>query len=92
MVNTMTPYNDTEPKSGSFVRIFSEDVDEMELHWHRDRNDRTFTVEAGVGWKFQIDNYLPIDLVQGKSYFIGKDRYHRIWRGNDMLKIRITES
>ena len=70
----MTPYNDTEHKSGSFVRIFSEDVDEMELHWHRDRNDRTFTVEAGVGWKFQIDDYLPIDLVQGKSYFIVRQR------------------
>ena len=88
----MTPYNDTQKQSGSFVRIFSENVDEMELIWHRDRNDRTFTVETGVGWKLQIDDYLPIDLVQGESYFIGKDIFHRLWRGTDQLKIRITES
>lgn len=88
----MTPYNDTEPTSGSFVRIFSEDVDDIKLIWHRDKNDRTFVVESGVGWKFQIDNCLPINLIQGNSYFIAKDVYHRLWRGNAMLQIRITEA
>ena len=37
----MNPYIDNEKKSGSFTRIFSEDVNEEELVWHRDRKNRT---------------------------------------------------
>lgn len=88
----MHPYSDTEHNQGSFVRIFSKDLDELELIWHRDKNNRTFVVESGVGWKLQMDDDLPITLIQGNSYFIAKNIFHRLWRGNTMLQIRITEA
>lgn len=88
----MNPYNDSEKKSGSFTRIFSEDVDELELIWHRDRKNRTIQLLEGTDWKLQFDDCLPMKLEKNKFYYIEKDRFHRLWRGKGNLKIRITES
>ena len=88
----MTPYNDSERNSDSFIRIFSEDVDEMELVWHRDRKNRTVQVIEGTDWKLQFDDQLPISLEPNKFYYIEKERFHRIWRGKGNLKIKISES
>ena len=88
----MNPYIDNEKKSGSFIRIFSEEVNEEELVWHRDRKNRTVELLEGEGWKLQFDNALPIKLEKNKFYYIQKDTFHRIWRGKGDLKIKITES
>lgn len=83
MVN---PYDDI----GS-VRVFSENVLEEELVWHRDRADRVVTVLEGSGWKFQRDNELPFELHPGDMFFIEAFEYHRIIKGNNELKIKIEE-
>jgi quercetin dioxygenase-like cupin family protein len=46
-------------------------------------------VIEGNGWKFQLDNHLPINLTEGQVLLIPKGTYHRIFKGKDDLKIKI---
>ena len=72
-------------------RTFDEAIDEMELVWHRDKKDRLVKVIQSEGWKFQMDNELPIELKRGTELFIPKEVYHRVIKGNGELKIEIKE-
>lgn len=87
MVN---PYVETKTSS-HILREFDGDVDEQELVWHRDRNDREVTVVEGTGWKLQMDNELPKELMVGKLYNIKAMEYHRLIKGNGTLKLKIWE-
>ena len=80
----MNPYSDENS-----IRTFSKDVDEMDLIWHTDREDRKITVLEGKGWKFQKDNELPLELKEGNSIFIPKGIIHRVIKGETDLKINI---
>lgn len=81
-----------ETKTSSHIlREFDGDVDEQELVWHRDRNDREVTVVEGTGWKLQMDNELPKELMIGKLYNIKAMEYHRLIKGNGTLKLKIWE-
>ena len=73
------------------IREFSEVVDESELIWHRDKSDRELTVLQGEGWKLQLDNKQPVDLVKGKLYNIPKEEYHRLIKGTGNLLLQIWE-
>ena len=85
----MKPYKDKQLTETSKVRVFKSDVDSGELQWHRDREDRLVEVIEGNGWKFQLDNQLPINLNEGQVLLIPKGTYHRIFKGKDDLKIKI---
>ena len=80
----MNPYTDT-----SNIRTFSSDVDEMDLIWHRDDEDRTITILEGKGWQFQRDNELPLVLKEEDRIFIPKHQVHRVIKGTTDLKIKI---
>lgn len=81
-----------ETKTSSHIlREFDGDIDEQELVWHRDRNDREVTVVEGTGWKLQMDNELPKELMVGKLYNIKAMEYHRLIKGNGTLKLKIWE-
>lgn len=86
----MTTYKQTI-RHNKILREFSKDVDSHELVWHRDRKDRIVKVLEGKGWKFQLDNTLPITLTEGMIINIPKQTYHRIFKGTSTLKIEITE-
>ena len=58
--------------------MFSKDVDPMELVWHQDKEDREIEVLEGKGWKVQLDNKLPFELVKGDRIFITEGRIKRI--------------
>tara|TARA_Y100000385_G_C13017697_1_gene604646 strand:- start:200 stop:496 length:297 start_codon:yes stop_codon:yes gene_type:complete len=74
------------------IRIFSEDVNEDELVWHRDKEDRKVHVLEGIGWMLQLDNEEPVELEKGKGYyFIPKMVYHRIIKGEGSLTLEIEE-
>ena len=81
----MQPYKDD-----SNIRIFSKDVDPMELVWHQDKEDREIEVLEGKGWELQMDNELPFKLVSGDHIFIREGRIHRILKGTTDLKIKIN--
>lgn len=89
-ISSGNPYTQVE-EDGYFVREFSESVDPMELVWHRDRDDRAVTVLKGDGWKLQMDNELPREMMVGETYLIPAMEYHRILKGKDSLLIQIKE-
>ena len=70
-------------------RTFNSDVDEFELKWHRDKEDRKVTIIESTGWKYQTDNKLPIDLNEGDEIFIPKETFHRVIKGEGDLKIKV---
>ena len=92
MVN---PYDDTvahyTENVNTFIRIFNKNVDINELIWHRDRNNRNIIVKEGKGWKLQMDNELPQELIEDKQYRIEKEEYHRLIKGSGDLVLEITE-
>lgn len=71
------------------IRTFDSSVDEYELKWHRDREDRKVTIIESNGWKFQLDNSLPTTLKEGDQIFIPRDTFHRVIKGNGNLKIKV---
>ena len=84
----MNPYSERR-KDNLIVRTFSQDIDEKELVWHRDREDREVTVLEETDWQFQFDNELP--QVLKNTIFIPKNTYHRLIKGTGELNVHITE-
>ena len=85
----MRPYKETKLSGSVVLREFSADVDIDELVWHRDQEDRVVTVTESVGWKLQLDNQMPQDMVPGESYFIPAMEWHRVIRGSGKLMIEV---
>ena len=84
------PYIDLEVTSTFKIREFSANVEEKELYWHRDDENRTVEVlEVGSNWHFQRDNHLPEPLVQGTKIFIQRHEWHRVHKGSGKLLIKI---
>jgi quercetin dioxygenase-like cupin family protein len=87
----MTPYIDIEVTDKYIIREFNENIDPIELLWHRDLHNRKITVLNGKGWYFQKDNELPVELKEGVNIFINAKEWHRIIKGTTTLKIKIEE-
>jgi len=85
----MTPYTDIEITDKYIIREFDENIDPIELMWHRDLEDRTVEVLEGNGWYFQRDNELPLELKEEVNIFIPALEWHRVIKGDDILKIKI---
>jgi len=75
----------------TFLREFKENVDDSELIWHLDREDRVVIPLKSSGWKLQMDNELPKPLVEGREYFIPKMTYHRVIKGTGDLEIKLIK-
>lgn len=84
------PYFETS-LGGVKYRRFKGKVEETDLVWHRDANDRQITVVEGQGWQLQFDNELPVELVEGERYFIASEQYHRLIKGQGELVLEIIE-
>ncbi len=74
-----------------FKRVFSSDVSEKELVWHRDKENRLIEVLEDTDWYFQMDNQLPISLEKGITFEIPKEIFHRVIKGTTDLNILIEE-
>ena len=85
------PFEEEKIDQYNFIRTFPADVDEMDLIWHADKENRIITVLEGNGWKFQFDEELPIKMRKGKSISILKGRLHRVIKGNGILKINLQK-
>ena len=82
------PYQ--EVKAFDYIyRKFTHDVDEQELVWHRDRNDREVQVLEPTDWQFQLEDSIPQQLKD--TIFIPKEMYHRLIKGSGNLNVRILE-
>ena len=83
------PFKEQQVSPNKFIREFSADVDEMELIWHTDREDRIVNVIEGNGWKFQFDEQLPFEMIDGIDIVIPKGVIHRVIKGKGPLKIKV---
>jgi hypothetical protein len=84
------PYTENSLDETARIRTFA-DVDEAELIWHRDRENRKVTVLEGKEWFLQIDDCLPVPLNVNEVHEIPKMVFHRLIKGKDSLRIRIEE-
>lgn len=80
----MKPYIDNNK-----IRIFEDTVDESELIWHRDEEDRIIESVGDTNWKIQLDNELPKSL--NNKVHIKKEEWHRLVKGNGPLTLKINK-
>jgi hypothetical protein len=76
-------------EEGFHIRTFSEDTDDMELVWHRDREDRIVESVGETDWMIQMDNELPKSLTE--TTYIPKNTYHRVIKGKGDLMVKIKK-
>jgi hypothetical protein len=86
----MTPYIDIEVTDKYIIREFNENIDPIELLWHRDDESRTIEILGETDWKIQLDNELPTSL--NELIFIPRHHWHRVIKGNGNLKLKIYKS
>jgi quercetin dioxygenase-like cupin family protein len=85
------PYYESILSENTVIRGFSKSVNQSNLVWHRDGEDRTLIVIEGQGWKFQRDNCLPETITEGTSIKISAGEYHRLIKGDSDLIITIIK-
>ena len=85
----MNPYHETQ-QGEITIRIFKKDVQDDELVWHRDKEDRVVQAIHDTDWLFQMDNDIPRRLTETKL-FIPKETYHRIIKGTGDLVLKIWQ-
>jgi hypothetical protein len=81
------PYTDIEVTDKYIIREFNENIDPIELMWHRDDEDRTIEILGETNWKLQLDNELPTSLNQ--PIFIPRHHWHRVIKGDGNLRLKI---
>lgn len=83
------PFTEKSLGNNQYIREFNADIDNHELEWHIDREDRTIEVIENKNWQVQLDNNLPTLLKE--TIFIPKETYHRVIKGTGNLKVKITK-
>jgi hypothetical protein len=81
-----------EKKINNFYeRVFSKNLNEMELKWHFDNENRMVVCEHDTNWLFQMDNELPSKIVRNVPIFIPEGSYHRIIKGDGDLAVKVLK-
>ena len=83
------PYTDIEITDEYIIREFGDNIDPIELMWHRDDEDRIVEIIGNTDWKLQLDNSLPTSLQE--HIFIPKHEWHRVIKGTGTLKLKINK-
>jgi len=83
------PYDEIILSDNEVIRTFSVCLDEDDLKWHWDDEDRMIEPMQETDWMFQFDNQLPIKL-EGKIE-IKKGVWHRLIKGNSDVRIKIKK-
>lgn len=91
-MDTGRPYKDIEIGDNYVIREFDENIDPIELKWHRDNEDRVIEVLNSTDWFFQHDNQLPIPLKENVSLKIARHDWHRVIKGTGNLRLKIIKS
>jgi hypothetical protein len=83
----MHPYTDLEVTDKYIIREFGENIDPIELMWHRDDEDRTIEIIGETDWAIQLEDSLPTSL--NERIFIKRHEWHRVVKGTDKLTLKI---
>jgi len=89
---TVLPFEEKQISDNIFIRTFSTDVDEMDLIWHTDKENRFIKVLEGNGWQFQYDEELPFEMTDGLGFPVMKGQIHRVIKGLGPLKIELHKN
>ena len=89
LVDSGKPYTDLEITDDYIIREFGDNIDPIELMWHRDDEDRIVEIIGNTDWKLQLDNSLPTSLQE--RIFIPKHEWHRVIKGTGTLKLKINK-
>jgi hypothetical protein len=89
-VDTGKPYIDLEITDSYIIREFFQDIDPIELLWHRDDENRIVEIMGKTDWMIQLENQLPISI--NEPIFIPKHMWHRVIKGTDSLRLKIYKS
>jgi len=76
-------------EDGYHIRTFSENIDDDELVWHRDKEDRIVESVGDSDWMIQMDNEIPKTL--NEKVFIPKNTFHRVIKGNGNLVVKVKK-
>ena len=68
-------FNNTE---NIYYRKFKSSLNEYDLLWHFDEEDRYISTDEDTNWCFQFDNELPFLIKKDEVIFIPKNVYHRL--------------
>jgi hypothetical protein len=82
----MNPYTDIECNDTFVIRVFDENIDPIELKWHRDRETRVIESIGETDWLIQIENSLPVTI---NTVRIEQGTWHRLIKGSKSLKLKI---
>jgi len=85
----MKPYFEERISKHEVIRTFSPDVNESELEWHWDEEDRLVTPIEETDWQFQFDNELPFTIKGVINIPAGA--IHRVIKGSGELKVKILK-
>ena len=87
----MKPYVEKQLNESTMIRLFPSSTKEVNLKWHRDRQDRIVEVIHSNGWLFQRDDSVPALLSSGDILEIAANEWHRIIKGQGDLAVKIVE-
>jgi hypothetical protein len=90
VVDTGVPFKE-DIKNGYNYRTFKSDVNEEELKWHWDEEDRIVECEHETDWLFQMDDKLPVKIVKNTPIFIPEGQYHRIIKGTGDITVKVRK-
>ena len=85
------PFSEELVSENVYLRTFAEGIDNDELIWHRDHEDRVITVVESNGWKFQAEDKLPIDLATGDRIEVKAEEWHRVIKGQGDLVVEVQK-
>lgn len=86
------PFQESKKLEGDiekYVRTFKSSLDENDLKWHWDEEDRIINPTHETNWCFQLDNELPRELVG--EIKIPKGLWHRLIKGSGDLELEIQK-
>jgi len=83
------PYTNIEVTDDYIIREFDENIDPIELKWHRDNESRTIEIIGKTNWKIQLDNQLPTSM--NDPIFIERHQWHRVIKGTGKLLLKINK-
>jgi len=83
------PFKETKISENEFIRVFSQETDEGEFYWHRDREDRRVVSTKPTDWMVQLDNELPKTL--NEEIYIPMGMWHRVIKGTGDLEVKVIK-
>lgn len=82
----MIPYSEKK-YNNCVIRTFSQNIEENELKWHYDEEDRIVIPVHETNWMFQRENELPEKIKN--QIFIRAGEWHRVLKGDGELTVKI---